>query len=110
MGTTIDELKAIVAAQNETGRNYMMMETAVYTYHCFYVKELIARGELGRIQLLRGAHYQDLEGWPDYWKGLPPLHYATHAVAPLFRIRRDARRVGSALWQSLSDRDGDLST
>ena len=86
MGTTIDDLIAIIAAQKKSGKNYMMMETAAYTYHCLYVKELIARGEIGRIQFMRGAHYQDLEGWPDYWRGLPPLHYATHAVAPLLAL------------------------
>jgi predicted dehydrogenase len=24
-----------------------------------------------------------LPGWPDYWYGFPPMHYATHAVSPL---------------------------
>jgi predicted dehydrogenase len=86
MGLSIDELRAIVAAQRKSGANYMMMETAVYTYQCLYTKDLIEKGEIGRIQYLRGAHYQDLEGWPDYWKGLPPLHYATHAVAPLLAL------------------------
>jgi predicted dehydrogenase len=84
--TTIDELKALVAAEKKSGKNYMMMETAVYTHHCLYVKELIEKGELGRIQFLRGAHYQDMSGWPPYWKGLPPMHYATHAVSPLLAV------------------------
>lgn len=61
----------------------MMMETSVYTYQCLYVKDLIESGRLGRIQYLRGIHFQDMEGWPKYWEGLPPLHYATHAVSPL---------------------------
>jgi predicted dehydrogenase len=25
-------------------------------------------------------------GWPEYWWGFPPMHYATHAVAPLFLL------------------------
>jgi predicted dehydrogenase len=86
MATTLDELWAIVAAQKRSGLNYMMMETAAYTYHCLFVEELIARGEIGRIQFLRGAHYQDMENWPAYWMGLPPMHYATHAVAPLLKL------------------------
>jgi predicted dehydrogenase len=61
----------------------MMMETAVYTYQYLYAREMMLIEELGRIQFLRGAHYQDMEGWPHYWKGLPPMHYATHALAPL---------------------------
>ena len=44
------------------------------------------KGELGRIQFLRGAHYQDMEHWPPYWLGLPPMHYATHAVSPVLAL------------------------
>lgn len=84
--TTLEELEAVVRAQRETGRNYMMMETAVYTREFLYVKELIEKGELGRIQFMRAAHVQDLEGFPAYWQGLPPMHYATHAVGPLFAL------------------------
>src|SRR5262249_49908083 len=25
-------------------------------------------------------------GWPDYWPGLPPMHYATHCVSPCLAI------------------------
>jgi predicted dehydrogenase len=86
MATSVDDLRAIVAAQRASGRNYMMMETAVYTRQFLYAKELRDRGAFGRIQLLRGAHYQDMEQWPPYWDGLPPMWYATHAVAPLLAI------------------------
>jgi hypothetical protein len=27
-----------------------------------------------------------LPGWPEYWYGMPPMHYATHAVGPLLRL------------------------
>jgi len=94
MGTTLDELFAVVAAQRATGLNYMMMETAAYTYYCLHVQDMIARGEIGPIQFLRGAHYQDMEGWPAYWHGLPPMHYATHAIAPpLLLAKARATRV-----------------
>ncbi len=86
MATSIEDLEAIVAAQRQTGRTYMMMETAVYTRQYFYAKGLLDRGEFGRIQFLRGAHYQDMELWPSYWAGLPPMWYATHAVAPLLAL------------------------
>lgn len=86
MGTTIDEIRAIVATERRTGLTYMMMETAVYTHHCLYAQSLYDAGEFGRIQLMRGAHYQDMEGWPEYWQGLPPMHYATHAISPLLAI------------------------
>ena len=86
MATTIADLQAVIHAAQETGRNYMMMETTVYTRQFFYAKELLSRGEFGRIQFLRGAHYQDMECWPPYWAGLPPMWYSTHAVAPLLAL------------------------
>lgn len=88
MATTLDELKKIVKAKNESGKKYMMMETAVYTREYLYVKNLVETGRLGRIQFLRGSHLQDmgLEGWPDYWTGFPPMHYGTHAIGPLLCI------------------------
>jgi predicted dehydrogenase len=92
MATSIDDIRAILAAQRQAGRNYMMMETAVYTRQFLYAKALRDGGELGRIQFLRGAHYQDMERWPPYWAGLPPMWYATHAVSPLLAIG-DARAV-----------------
>ena len=86
MATSIEDLRAILAAKRTSGKKYMMMETAVYTRQFLYVKDLLARGEFGRVQLLRGAHYQDMEGWPPYWRGLPPMHYATHAVSPCLAV------------------------
>lgn len=87
MATSVEDIRAIVAAQRASGRNYMMMETAVYTYHFLLVREMHARGEFGRVQLLRGAHYQDMENWPLYWTGLPPMWYATHAISPLLALQ-----------------------
>ena len=86
MATSLVDLQAIVAAQKKTGKNYMMMETAVYTRQFLYARALKDNGEFGRIQFLRGAHYQDMERWPAYWSGLPPMWYATHAVSPLLAI------------------------
>ena len=86
MATSIKDLNAIVAAQRESGKVYMGMETAVYTQRFLHVREMIKNGEIGRIQFLRGAHYQDMEYWPPYWMGLPPMYYATHAVAPVLAL------------------------
>ncbi|HET7559773.1 MAG TPA: gfo/Idh/MocA family oxidoreductase, partial [Limnochordia bacterium] len=84
--TTVEECRAIVAAQRESGKRYMMMETAVYTREFLYVKQMRDEGRIGRIQFLRGAHQQEMAGWPGYWEGLPPMHYATHAVSPLLAL------------------------
>src|SRR6187399_3332593 len=84
--TTIDECRQIVEAQRASGTVYMMMETVVYSREYLFVKELYERGELGRIQFLRGSHQQDMEGWPGYWEGFPPMHYATHCVSPCLAL------------------------
>ncbi|GGD83386.1 Gfo/Idh/MocA family protein [Paenibacillus nasutitermitis] len=86
MATSLEDCRRIVEAQQQSGKNYMMMETAVYTREYLYVKELRDSGKLGRIQFLRGAHQQEMAGWPGYWEGLPPMHYATHAVSPLLAL------------------------
>src|SRR5207248_68538 len=75
--TTLDECRQLVEAQRQSGKVYMMMETVVYSREYLFVKELYDKGELGRIQFLRGSHQQDMEGWPGYWEGFPPMHYAT---------------------------------
>jgi predicted dehydrogenase len=86
MATSLADLAAIVEAQRRSGRIYMMMETAVYTRQFLYALELQRAGKFGPIQFLRGAHYQDMERWPAYWAGLPPMWYATHAVSPLLAL------------------------
>jgi predicted dehydrogenase len=84
--TTLDECRQIVEAQRKSGKVYMMMETVVYSREYLFVKELYDKGELGRIQFLRGSHQQDMEGWPGYWEGFPPMHYATHCVSPCLAL------------------------
>ncbi|MDR0878617.1 MAG: Gfo/Idh/MocA family oxidoreductase [Treponema sp.] len=86
MAVNIDDLKAIAEAVKKSGKNYCVMETALYTTHFFKAAEMLKNGEIGNIQFLRGAHYQDMEHWPDYWLGLPPLFYGTHAIAPLVML------------------------
>ena len=87
MATTLDDLHCIVAAQRQSGKQYTMMETAVYTREFLFAQDLLARGELGRLTFLRGTYYQDLEGdYPLYWRAQPPMHYATHALSPLLAL------------------------
>ena len=83
MATTLEDLQRITDATRRSGKNYMMMETTLYTYQFFYVSEMLEKGEIGKIQFLRGSHYQAMEGWPSYWDGLPPMWYGTHAIAPM---------------------------
>lgn len=88
MGLSAGECEEIVRLEKETRKVYMMMETAIYTREFLYVQNMYKQGEMGRLQFLRGSHQQnmDLPGWPEYWYGLPPMWYPTHAISPLSEI------------------------
>lgn len=86
MATSTEDCMKIVEAQKRAKKVYMMMETVVYSREFLYVKDLLDSGKLGKIQFMRGCHQQDMAGWPGYWEGLPPMHYATHAVSPLLAL------------------------
>jgi predicted dehydrogenase len=83
MATTIEDCRRIVELQKKSGLNYMMMETVVYAREFLYIQELCRQGVLGKIQFLQASHQQDMDGWPNYWPGLPPMWYATHCVGPV---------------------------
>ena len=88
MATTIEECEEIVRLTEENGLTYMMMETVVYAREFLFMKELYEKGELGKIQFLKASHQQDMDGWPNYWPGLPPMYYATHCVGPVLGLTR----------------------
>jgi len=83
MATSIEDCKKIVDLVKKTGLRYMMMETVVYAREFLYIKELHDTGALGKVQFLQASHQQDMDGWPNYWPGLPPMWYATHCVGPV---------------------------
>jgi len=88
MATTIKECEEIVRLTKETGLTYMMMETVVYAREFLFMKEMYENGELGKLQFLKASHQQDMDGWPGYWPGLPPMYYATHCVGPVLALNR----------------------
>ncbi|MFO1021048.1 MAG: Gfo/Idh/MocA family oxidoreductase [Planctomycetales bacterium] len=82
MATTIEECRQICELVKQTGLKYMMAETVVYSREFLFVKDLYEKGELGKIQHMAASHPQDMDGWPDYWERMIPMHYATHVVSP----------------------------
>lgn len=86
MATTIDECRQIVEKVNATGLKYMMAETVVYSREFLFIKEMYEKGELGKIQYMQASHPQDMDGWPDYWERMIPMHYATHVVSPVLGL------------------------
>jgi predicted dehydrogenase len=101
MGVSVEECRQIVEAQRKSGKTYMMMETVVYSREYLFAKDLYDRGVLGRIQFLRGSHQQDMDGWPNYWPGLPPMWYATHCVSPCLAILSDPGKGKLAMAESV---------
>ncbi|RPD51322.1 Gfo/Idh/MocA family oxidoreductase [Paracnuella aquatica] len=88
MATSVEDCRQIVELVEQTGLTYMMMETVVYAREFLFMKELYDNGELGKVQFLKASHQQDMDGWPNYWPGLPPMHYATHCVGPVLALTR----------------------
>ena len=86
MATTIEECEQICELVKETGLKYMMAETVVYSREFLFIKEMYEKGELGKIQFMQASHPQDMEGWPEYWERMIPMHYATHVVSPVLGL------------------------
>jgi predicted dehydrogenase len=86
MATTIDECRQIVDLVGKTGLKYMMAETVVYSREFLFINEMYEKGELGEIQYMQASHPQDMEGWPEYWERMIPMHYATHVVSPVLGL------------------------
>lgn len=105
MATTIEECRQIVETVRETGLTYMMMETVIYSREFLFVKELHESGELGKIQFLRASHQQEMAGWPGYWEGLPPMHYATHCVGPVLALPKAQAEYVSCFGSGTIDAD-----
>ena len=84
--TDLEGCQRLVAAERASGKRYLMAETQAFGSDFLLVRDLHRRGALGRIQYLKGAHHQNMEAWPDYWLGLPPMWYATHALMPLLLL------------------------
>src|SRR6516162_6396623 len=86
MATTIEECHQIVDLVKKTGLKYMMAETVVYSREFLFIKEMYQKGDLGKIQYMQASHPQDMDGWPEYWERMIPMHYATHVVSPVLGL------------------------
>ncbi|MGI8605342.1 MAG: Gfo/Idh/MocA family protein [Verrucomicrobiales bacterium] len=86
MATSLADCRKIVDLSRKTGLSYMMMETVAYAREYLHLKELYRTGQLGKLQFLQASHQQDMDGWPHYWPGLPPMWYATHCVGPVLAL------------------------
>ena len=44
-----------------------------------------------------------MAGWPGYWEGLPPMHYATHCVGPVLALPKGQAEYVSCLGSGRID-------
>lgn len=88
MATSVEECRHIIEVSERVGKQYMMMETSLYTREYLYVRSRLDKGDFGRIQFIRSDHMQNMamEGWDGYWKGFPPFFYGTHALSPVLEL------------------------
>jgi len=86
MALSLTDCAEIVRAQRETGLTYMMMETSVFAREFFAARELVRTDALGEPTFFRGTHIQNLDGFPRYWMGYPPMAYLTHALSPALAL------------------------
>jgi predicted dehydrogenase len=105
MATSVDDCRKIVELVKSTGLKYMMAETVVYAREFLFCKELYEKGELGKVQFIKASHQQDMDGWPNYWPGLPPMHYATHCVGPCLGLTRAEAEVVSCFGSGTIRKD-----
>jgi predicted dehydrogenase len=86
MATNVADCETICQLVADTGLKYMMAETVVYSREFLFIREMYERGEFGKIQYLQASHPQDMDGWPEYWERMIPMHYATHVVSPVLGL------------------------
>lgn len=110
MATTLAGIERVLGAERDSGSVYMMMETMVFHRAFLYIQDLIESGRMGPLTLLRGDHIQNLDGFPRYWQGYPPLEYATHIVSPLLALAdaRVRRVVGRGSGELTPERRSDF--
>jgi hypothetical protein len=60
--------------------------STVFGREYLFCKQLYDAGQLGELTLYRGYHVQNLDGFPNYWQGYPPMQYVTHALSPLLAL------------------------
>jgi predicted dehydrogenase len=103
MALSVPDCKRIVDAQKASGRQYMMMETTVYSREFLFVRQMFRCGELGKLQFFRSSHQQEMAGWPEYWEGFPPMWNATHAIAPTLALGGNQAAYVSCLGSGTID-------
>ena len=97
-GVTVEEIRELVKAAEETGNIYMMGETSYYYPGVVYCRDKFQRGEFGHVVYGEAEYYHDWDhGLYDVMKwrggerwietaGSPPMHYPTHSTSMIVSV------------------------
>jgi len=55
------------------------------------------------VQYMQASHPQDMEGWPEYWERMIPMHYATHVVSPVLGLIKGRAEYVSCFGSGVID-------
>jgi len=115
---TVEEVRAIARAVEETGLIYQTSETSYYYPCSIYCRERFRKGDFGDVVYGEGQYFHDMShfylpfqrsGGRD-WKrvaGIPPMHYPTHSVSMMVSVTGAYAATVSCLgWK---DRHEDVS-
>ncbi len=117
IGQTVEEVRAIVKAVEETDLIYMMGETSYYYPCTIYCRKRFRKGDFGQAVYGEGQYFHDMShfyepfsrsGGKD-WKrvaGIPPMHYPTHSVSMMVSVTGAYARSVSCLGFKDSHEDG----
>ena len=84
VGLSLDELRAVAAAVQDTGKIYMIAETSYYYPGAMYAREAWAQGRFGEFVYGEGEYYYRPHAY-DFWMrpgygNMPPMLYPTHST------------------------------
>lgn len=94
---TVDEVRAIVEAVEDTDLIYQTSETSYYYPCSIYCRDRYRKGDFGDVVYGEGQYFHDMShfylpfqrsGGKD-WKrvaGIPPMHYPTHSMAMMVSV------------------------
>ena len=91
-GVSIDECKALVAAQKASSGVYMMAENYTYSRSNAMIREIVRRGLFGTPYYAEGEYLHELKGlnevtvWRRKWQtGVEGITYGTHSLGPILQ-------------------------
>jgi len=95
---TMDEIRSLVTAVEETGLTYMIGETSYYYPCTIYCRDRFRKGDFGKAVYAEAEYYHDFDHgiydvlrwrFGDQWRelgGAPPMYYPTHSVSMVVSV------------------------